>query len=68
MLKGQYRPPAGYVTTSQAAERLGINPMTIRRMVKAGRLKTYADPRNGVVRLVKIEDVERLEQPVPTTE
>jgi len=68
MLKGQYRPPGGYLTTGQAAERLHINPMTIRRMVKAGRLKTYADPRNGVVRLVKIEDVERLEEPVPTTD
>jgi excisionase family DNA binding protein len=67
MLKGQYRPPDGYLTTTQAAERLGIHAMSIRRMVKAGRLKTYADPRNGVVRLVKIEDIERLEQPVPMT-
>lgn len=68
MLKGQYQPPAGYLTTSHAAERLGIHVLTVRRMVKAGRLKTYADPRNGIVRLVKIEDLERLEQPVPTTE
>ena len=68
MLKGQYRPPVGYLTTSQAAQRLGIHVMTVRRMVKAGRLKTYADPRNGLVRLVKIEDVERLEKPVPTTD
>lgn len=68
MLKGQYRPPAGYLATGQAAERLGVHPMTIRRMVKAGRLKTYADPRNGTVRLVKIEDVERLNQPIPTTD
>ena len=65
MAEGNYRPPAGYLTMAQAQERLGISKPTLQRMVRAGRLATYADPRNRRVRLVKADDVERLTQPVP---
>lgn len=65
MPKGEYQSPPGYLTLGEAEERLQVNRVTIRRMVKTGRLQTFADPRNGRVRLLKLEDVERLEQPVP---
>ena len=45
--------------------RLGVSKPTLNRMVRAGKLATYADPRNGRVRLVKAADVERLTQPMP---
>ncbi len=65
MPRGEYQSPPGYLTLGEAEERLKVNRVTIRRMVKAGRLSTYADPRNGRVRLLRVEDVERLERPVP---
>jgi hypothetical protein len=34
-------------------------------MAQDGRLPTYRDPRDKRVRLAKVEDVERLNKPVP---
>ena len=65
MPEGMYRPPDGYLTMAQAQARLGISKPTLQRMVRAGRLATYADPRNRRVRLVKAEDVEQMTRPVP---
>ena len=60
-----YRPPDGYLTLSQAQQRLGISKQTLQRMMRAGKLEPYADPRNSRVTLLKADDVERLMHPVP---
>ena len=65
MPEARYRPPDGFLTMGQAQAQLGVSKPTLNRMVRAGKLATYADPRNGRVRLVKVADVERLTQPVP---
>ena len=65
MMDMAYEPPEGFMTMGQAQARLRVSKPTINRMVRAGKLATYTDPRNGRVRLVKAEDVERLTQPVP---
>jgi excisionase family DNA binding protein len=49
----------------QAQAALGISKPTLQRMVRAGRLAAYEDPRNQRVRLVRAEDIERLSQPQP---
>ncbi len=59
-----YRPPTGYVTMAQALEDLGISRATLQRLVKNRGMKTYTDPRNGRVRLLTVEEVEQLKQPV----
>jgi excisionase family DNA binding protein len=54
-----------FVTLRQAAKLLGISYVTVWRMVKAGRLQTYASPVNRRVKLVKRADLEALMQPQP---
>ena len=66
MAEATYQPPDGYLTLAQAREHLGVSKATVIRMAQDGRLSTYRDPRDKRVRLAKIEDVERLTQPVPT--
>ena len=63
-MKPMYRPPDGFMTLGQAEERLGISRATVRRKVLSGDLATYDDPRNRRVRLVKVDDLERLATPV----
>ena len=63
-----YRPPDGYLTTAGAMARLGVSKATLWRIVRRGELPTYRDPRDRRVRLVKVAEVERLEQPVPEGE
>lgn len=65
MAEGTYRAPEGYVTLADARKLLGVAKATITRMVQDGRLPTFDHPRDRRVRLVKIEDVNRLTQPVP---
>jgi excisionase family DNA binding protein len=60
-----YQPPQGYMTLGQAGERLGVSRATAIRMAQDGRLPTFRDQRDKRVRLAKVEDVERLAQPVP---
>ena len=64
MADGTYRPPEGFLTMAQAQAALGISKPTLQRMVRAGRLEVYEDPRNQRVRLVRVGDVERLSQPL----
>ena len=67
MTDGGYQPPAGFLTMATAQGRLGVSKATLHRMVQAGKLAVYRDQRNQRVRLVKIDDVERLAQPVPAS-
>ena len=60
-----YRPPEGYLTMAGATEQLGVSIVTLRKLVKDRALQTYRDARNGRARLLRVEDVERLRQPVP---
>ena len=60
-----YRPPEGYVTMGEAQRRLGVSKVTIVKIVRDAGIRTYRDPRNGRVRLLRLEDVERLTRPVP---
>jgi excisionase family DNA binding protein len=66
MAEASYRAPEGYLTLAEARARIGVAKATITRMVQDGRLTTFDHPRDRRVRLVKVEDVERLTQPVPT--
>ena len=68
MTDGMYRPPEGYLTLAEARARLGVAKATITRMVHDGRLVTFDHPRDKRVRLVKVEDVDRLAQPQPAAE
>jgi excisionase family DNA binding protein len=43
--------PTMMLTTQQAAERLNVHPETIRRLVKAGKLKAVALSQTGRARL-----------------
>ena len=58
MPEAMYRPPEGYLTMAQAQAQLGVSKATLNRMVRAGRLATYEDPRKGRVRQEKTADVD----------
>lgn len=53
-----------YETITEAAQRLGINPKTLRRRIADGKLPAYRLGRQ-VVRL-RPEDVDALMRPIPT--
>ncbi len=57
--------PEGYLTMAQARARLGVSKMTMAKMVRAANVQTYEDPRDARIKLLKLEDVERLAQPRP---
>jgi excisionase family DNA binding protein len=65
MTDGTYRAPEGYLTLAEARARLGVAKATVSRMAQDGRLPTFDHPRDKRVRLVKVEDVERLAEPRP---
>ena len=48
-----------YITIKEAAEILEVNPMTLRRWDKKGRLKAFRHPINGY-RIYKPEQIKRL--------
>ena len=50
---------AGYLTVSEAAERLGVSSGTLRNWDRAGRLKAHRNPLNGY-RLYRRSDLEAL--------
>ncbi len=50
---------------ADAAGQLRVSMVTMRKILNDERLQTYRDPRNGRVRLLRVDDVERLTQPVP---
>jgi DNA-binding MurR/RpiR family transcriptional regulator len=58
----------GYLTIAEARERLGVSKMTMLRLMKRFNVATYSDPRDARVKLIKVGDVERLMQPIPTPE
>ncbi len=60
-----YRPPEGYVTMGEAQRRLGVSKVTMVKIVRDAGITAYRDPRTGRVRLLRIEDVDRLTRPVP---
>jgi hypothetical protein len=63
-----YRPPEGFVTMGDAQQRLGVSKVTIVNIVRKAAIPTFRDPRNGRVRLLRVEDVERLTHPVPESD
>jgi hypothetical protein len=64
MAKRSYQPPDGFMTMGQAQARLGVSKVTLARMARDAQIDLYEDPRDGRVRLLRVEDVERLAQPV----
>jgi len=60
-----YQPPEGYLTMAGATEQLGVSIVTLRKLVKDRGLQTFRDARNGRARLLRVDDVERLREPVP---
>ncbi len=68
MTPDKYQPPAGYMTLKQAQERLGVSKTKAWQLARAGRLPAHTDPRDGRVKLVRAEDVERMMQPVPASQ
>ncbi len=65
MVRGSYQPPAGYMTLKQAQERLGVSKTKAWQLARDGALPVHRDPRDQRVKLVRIEDVDRLTQPRP---
>ena len=60
--------PEGYLTMAQARARLGVSKVTMARIVRASGVQTYEDPRDARVKLLRVEDVDRLAQPRPAAE
>ena len=57
--------PEGFLTMAQARDRLGVARATMVRIVRNAGIQTYEDPRDARIKLLKLEDVERLAQPRP---
>jgi DNA-binding MurR/RpiR family transcriptional regulator len=66
-MAGGTRAP-GYLTIAEAREQLGVSKMTMLRLMKRFDVETYSDPRDARVKLIKVGDVKRLMQPIPTAE
>jgi hypothetical protein len=63
---GTYKaPPEGYITLADAAQRLGVSKTKAWALAKSGVLKVYADSRDARVKLVRVDDVDRIAQPRP---
>jgi excisionase family DNA binding protein len=65
MTPDKYQPPEGYLTLRQAQERLGVSKTKAWQLARDGLLPIHTDPRDGRVKLVRAEDVERFAQPRP---
>lgn len=63
--QGRARWPEGYVSVHQAAIRADLPEKMLRRWVRQGILPTYRAATDRRAHLVKMEDVERLCEPVP---
>ncbi len=59
-------PPAGYMTVAQARARLRVAPATMARIIRDSGIQTFDDPRDRRVKLLRVEDVERLAMPHPS--
>jgi excisionase family DNA binding protein len=60
-----YQPPEGYLTMAQAAERISVSLVTLRKLIQRRGIQTYQDPGDARAKLVKLEDVARLREPIP---
>ena len=56
------------VSSREAAKRLGVSPVTLRRRVNRGELATYVDPLDDRRKLLRVQDLEALRQPRSTQE
>ena len=54
-----------FFTLQQAAQHAGVTRVTIWRMVKEGRLRAYADPRDRRVKLIRRDELEAALRPIP---
>jgi excisionase family DNA binding protein len=52
-----------YMTVMEAAKILGVNPETLRRWDRAGKLKAKRNPMNNY-RLYSVEDIESLKKQI----
>lgn len=52
------------ISIMDAAREMKVHPQTLRRFVKAGRLKAYKLPGRGNRYLVEREDLDKLTEPV----
>ena len=57
--------PEGFLTMAEARAQLGVSKVTMAKMVKAAGVETYQDPRDARIKLLKVEDVERMGRPIP---
>jgi hypothetical protein len=55
--------PAGFLTMAEARAQLGVSKMTMARMVRAAGVKTYDDPRDARIKLLRAKDVEEMGHP-----
>jgi hypothetical protein len=62
-----YRPPEGFLTMKQAQERVGVSKATFQKIVKRRGMVPHRDERDTRVKLFRVEDIDALTQPVPTT-
>jgi hypothetical protein len=65
MADASYQPPAGFLTMKQVQDRLGVSKTTLVQIVRRHGLITHRDVRDSRVRLLRLEDVERIEAPMP---
>ena len=57
--------PAGYLTLTAAAERVGLARQTLAGRVRLGLLPAYSDPKDRRFVLLKVSDLERMSEPRP---
>ncbi len=59
-------PPEGYMTVARARERLRVAPATMARIIRDSGIQTFDDPRDRRVKLLRVEDIEKLAEPRPS--
>jgi hypothetical protein len=65
MPEAPYRPPHGYKTMAQAAEQIGVTVVTLRKLIQRRGVQVFQDPRDARAKLLKADDVQRLQEPIP---
>jgi excisionase family DNA binding protein len=60
--------PRKYESIDAAAERLGVNPRTIRRRIADGTITGYRIGAKHLIRVAQDEVDEKLLQPIPTVD
>lgn len=57
-------PPRRYITINEAAEQLGVVPLTVRRRIATGELPAYRLGNSKTVRILA-DDLDALMRPIP---